>query len=122
MNSSLFLKYSLLVCCLAVCNACGSDSVATTPTPVPVVPACQTNNTASVSFGNTSRATTQDIPWDNLKVFTLAPGQTSGQLTAAAGVAHILRVQITNTTTLACTVSNPIPARCETPVYTCAFP
>lgn len=110
--------------CLLV-SACGSDQapVAPTPTPPPVViPVCQSNNTSSVSFGNRATATTQDVVWDGSKVFTLAPGQTSTTLTAAAGVAHNLQFRITNTTLAACATSSPIPIQCGFPVYTCAFP
>lgn len=116
------MKRFLLLCALCV-SACGSDSAPLAPTVVaPVIPACQSNNTASVTFGNRSTTTTQDVLWDNLKVATLAPGQNSTAITAAAGVAHQLRVQITNTTILACTISTPIPVQCAFPVYTCAFP
>lgn len=110
-----------LLVCLAGCG--GGNSVSTpTTTAAPVTPACQTNNTASVQFGNRSANTTQDIFWDNLKITTLTPNQTSAPLTSAAGVAHRLDFRITNTSLFACQTSNPIPDRCGTPVYTCSFP
>lgn len=102
--------------------ACGGNSTPVPTTPTPVIPACQANNTASVSFGNRSANTTQDIFWDGLRVATITPGQNSNPITAAAGVAHNMQFRITNTTLLACAVSAPIPVQCDTPLYTCAFP
>jgi hypothetical protein len=110
----------LLLSTVLVAVACGGNSPAE-PTPPPA-PACETNNTSSVSFGNRSAATTQTIRWDGLTVATLAPGQNSNPMTVAAGVAHQLEVLIANTNFYACVPSSPIPARCATPVYTCAFP
>ncbi len=115
------MRYALAVVAL-LSAACGSSPpVAPTPPP-PVIPVCQANNTASVSFGNRSAATTHDIFWDGLRVATVTPGQTSSPITVAAGAAHTLQFRITNTSTLACSTSSPIPAQCSTPVYTCAFP
>lgn len=104
---------------LTMCVACGSD---TPTTPAPVIPACQSNNTASVTFGNRSAATTQDVVWDGNRTATITPGQNSTPITVAAGVAHNLQFRITNTTLAACAASSPIPVQCSTPVYTCAFP
>lgn len=117
------MKQWLALTALVLLAGCGGGNRDVAPTPIaPSVPACQTNNTASVSFGNRSANTTQDIFWDGLKTATLAPGQTSAGLTSAAGTAHQLVFRITNTSTLACVTSNPVPIRCDVPVYTCAFP
>lgn len=113
----------VLVALFAV--GCGSSPAPVAPTPVPIVPsipACQSNNTSVVSFGNRSAATTQDVVWDGSKVSTISPGQTSVGITAAAGVAHNLQFRVTNTTLAACATSTPIPIQCGSPVYTCAFP
>lgn len=113
----------LLVIASVFASACGSSPVPTVPTVVaPPIPACQANNTASITFGNRSAGTTQTVFWDGLGVATLTPGQNSGAITAAAGVAHRLETRITNSSLLACAISNPVPAQCSAPLYTCAFP
>jgi len=118
-------RAGFVLVCLFVA-ACGSDSpvapTAPAPPPPPVIPACQSTHTASVTFGNRSQGTTQDIFWDGLKVATITPGSNSAPITVAAGVAHNLQTRITNTTLLACAVSAPVPAECSNPLYTCAFP
>ena len=113
------MKYVLLalVVVFAACN--GTNLV--TPT-LPAGPACQMFSTAAVSFANrTTSNTTYDIFWDDSRVATVAPSQTSVPITAVAGVAHSLSFRITNTTSAACTPSNPVPARCAAQTYTCSF-
>ena len=109
----------LLLTALTAISCVGGkdDPVAPSPTP-----ACETNNTAEVRFGNRSAATTHTVFWDGLNVATIAPGQDSPARTVAAGVAHQLQTRIANTNSLACAASSPIPARCSQPIYTCAFP
>jgi hypothetical protein len=128
----MMMRTTLTLLAVLLMTACGGDAGKRTTTPTaptppvapapPPPPACQSNSTAVVRFGNTSRATTQTIFWDGLNVATLAPGQTSGDMTTAAGVAHRLETRITNSTTLACSVSTPIPSVCGNHTYTCAFP
>lgn len=77
------------------------------------VPACQTNNTGSIRFGNRSSRATYDIIWDGGFLFTLAPGQTSDPIVSAAGVAHTLRFRVTGSNTLACADSRPVLNQCE---------
>jgi hypothetical protein len=87
------------------------------------VPSCQTNNTASISFGNRSTTSSQDIVWNGSRVFTLVPGQTSDPLTVAAGVAHTLQFRVGNTQTLACSTATPILGLCERGlILTCSGP
>jgi hypothetical protein len=112
---------SVILACAVWMTACGSKSNPVAPTPPPV-PACQTNNTALVSFGNRSRATTHTVLWDGLTIATLAPGEDSARITTAAGVAHRLETRIANTTLLACNPSTPILTQCADTLYTCAFP
>jgi hypothetical protein len=113
------MRYGLLalIVVFAACN--GANPV--TPT-LALRPACQTFSTAAVSFANrTATNTTYDIFWDNSRVATVAPSQTSPEITAVAGVAHSLSFRIANTTSAACTPSNPVPAACAAQTYTCSF-
>jgi hypothetical protein len=84
--------------------------------------ACETDNTATVSFGNRSTASTHDIVWDGSRVATLAPGQTSDPMTVVAGVEHMLQFLVADTTTPACAGATAVPTRCGTGVYTCSGP
>jgi hypothetical protein len=118
MSSRKFVILLLLVLASVGCG--GGNDTPTAPTPPPVA-ACESNNTASVSFGNRSASATHTVQWNGLTVATLGPGQTSQPIVVAAGVAHSLRTFYANSNTLACAASNPIAARCSTPVYTCAF-
>ncbi len=87
------------------------------------VPACKTNNTAMVTFGNRSATATQDIIWDGTQLFVLGLGQTRQRITSAAGVAHTLRFKIDGTATLACADSTPILALCsKNRLITCSAP
>lgn len=86
------------------------------------IPSCQTNNTATVSFGNRS-AIAQDVYWDSFLLFTLTPGQTSDPITLAAGVAHTLQFWIANSTdfdAIACNRSSETLLPCERRTVTCA--
>jgi hypothetical protein len=88
-------------------------------------PACQTNNTATVSFGNRSATTAHDVIWDFFVLFTLTPGQTSDPITVVAGVPHTLSVHIANSTDfddIACNTSRPILSQCERRTITCSRP
>lgn len=127
------IRLAILVSCVTVLVACGDGNdnrtftsptppPAPSPPPPPPVPACQANNTASVRFGNRSASTTHTVFWNGLNVATLAPGQDSQPIVAAAGVAHRWEVRITNSNLLACAVAMPIAATCSTPLYTCGFP
>lgn len=87
------------------------------------IPACRTNNTASVSFGNRSATTAHDVYWDGFRLFTLTPGQTSDPITVAAGVTHRLQPMIANTDdfdAIACNGSNHVLSQCERRTITCA--
>ena len=98
----------------------GCSGTQPTPTsPSSVVPACRTNNTATVTFENRSANRTYDILWDNARVTTLGPGVTSPSFSVAAGVQHTLEFRVSNTTTLACTRSTPTLAQCSGHTLSC---
>ena len=87
------------------------------------IPACRTNNTASVSFGNRSATTAHDVYWDGFLLFTLTPGQTSDPITVAAGVTYSLQPMIANTDdfdAIACNGSRHSFSQCERRTITCA--
>jgi hypothetical protein len=88
----------------------------------PSVPACQANNTATVSFRNRSSGTTYTVQWDGATITTLAPGQDSQVITAAAGVQHTVRFFIANTNLLACNAAFPVLAACSDVFYSCNLP
>lgn len=95
----------------------------TAPTPTPAaVPACQTNNTAEISFENRSNSnTTYYVLWDGSNLLTLAPGQKSDPRTVAAGVQHTLVFRISNTNSNACTPSTPTLPQCSSNTYSCTY-
>ena len=101
--------------------ACSKSPAAPTvqPTPIPM-PACQANQTATVTFKNTARSSTHTVLLDGVTVATLAPGQESARLTAAASVAHTVEFRVTNTTRLACVTTHPIWAICANEGLTCS--
>jgi len=113
------MRYGLLVF-IVVCAACNGTNIVT-PT-LPTRTACQMFSTAAVSFANrTTTNTTYDVVWDDTRVATVAPSQTSAPITAVAGVAHTLSFRVTNTASAACTPSNPVPQACAAQTYTCSF-
>ena len=110
--------------CLAaiITTSCGGSSAAPTPVvPSVVVPACQTNNTATVTLGNTSVNSTYTVSWDGSTRVTLGPGQSSPVYTEAAGVPHTLTFRFSNSSLLACSTSSPTLAQCSSNTYTCKF-
>lgn len=113
------MKKCLSLCVFVMMTACGSDAP-TTPTPPPVVPECQTQNTATVFFHNNGSRTI-DVIWDGGVLGTLNPGATSSGTTAAAGVAHTFDARITNTSNFPCMTLKPIPIQCTSQTYgTCS--
>lgn len=87
------------------------------------VPACQTNNTGSIRFGNRSTTAAHDILLNGAFFQTLVPGQTSEPVSLAAGVPHTLRFRVHGSATLACRDSSPVLTQCERGrVITCAGP
>lgn len=107
---------------LLMIASCGKDSPTVAPT-VPA-PACQTNNTATVQFWNTSNRADQDVVWDGVLIIRLlARGQRSEPpLVATAGVAHTVSFRQTGLATVACAQAAPILVQCTNQVITCAFP
>ena len=86
----------------------------------PDVAECEKNTTAGVTFENKSNTNgTYDVIWDGSKVFTLAPGAKSTEMTVAATVQHTLTFKFSNTSTLACTSGSPILAICAHQNYWC---
>lgn len=103
--------------------ACGGQHTPLAPSspPAPVIPPCQANHTAEISFRNNGTRTV-DVIVDGGVLGILAPGESGLARTVAASVAHSIRFQITNTTINACGVFNPIPVECASQVYgTCNF-
>lgn len=109
----------VLVALFAV--GCGSSSPAIAPTPIPVVPTCQAQNTGTVFFQNRSTANlTYDVIWDGSKLTTITPGSDSQVYTFAANITHSLRFQFTNTAILACNASTPVLTTCGATFYGCS--
>jgi hypothetical protein len=96
---------------------CGTDS--SNPLGVTAA-ACQTNNTADVSFQNNSTTSkSYDVIWDGSRVESnLAPGATSAVHTQAAG-SHTLEFHVAGTQTNACSPASPNIAQCSTHTYSC---
>lgn len=112
---------SLTLALLMSAGCGGSTPAAPTPAPVPQVPTCQANHTASAIFKNNGTKVV-DVLLDGGVLGTLAPGEQGLSRTVAANVAHDIKFRITNTNTLACANFNPIPVECSSPVYgSCAF-
>lgn len=113
------MRTCLIVVAALFAADCGS-SPATPIAPAVVVPACQSQNTATVSFQNRSTTNlTYDIVWDGSKLTTVAPARDSQVYTFAANITHTLRFQYTNTTLLACSASTPVLVTCANAFYSC---
>jgi hypothetical protein len=86
-------------------------------------PACQSNNTAWVTFGNRSTTTAQDVIWDGVRTASgIQPGQNSPEFSVAAGVPHTLLFRVANSTRSACSQGSPVIAQCERRLLTCTGP
>lgn len=109
-------RFLVIALPLLALSACGSDSPAPAPTPVP---ACQANNTATLTFQNSSvSGATYDVLIDGVRTGSIAPGQASPATTVAASAAHTIVFRVTNTSLIACSAS-PVPAQCSTQTLTC---
>lgn len=106
---------SSLIVAGAILSGCGSPNA-------PLAPSCQTQNTASVSFHNTSASTTQNVLWDGIQTARLTPGRTSSPpLVVVAGIAHRMEFRDTaNRVNRGCAVAMPILLRCEDQTFTCS--
>ena len=113
---------NLIVLLALLASGCSKDSAPVAPTPIPVVPLCQSQNTATVYFQNRSTGNfTYDVIWDGSKLTTVAPGKDSTVYTFAANVPHSLKFQYTNTSLLACNASTPVLTTCANTFYGCTF-
>ncbi len=80
---------------------------------------CVVNNTSELCITNSSTVNkTYDILLDGVRIMTIAPGQTKCE-TVAAGQ-HVLNFYYTNTSTKACTTSQPILPQCLTRSLNCS--
>ncbi len=110
----------LVVACALLAMGCGGSSSAPTAPTMAVIPACQTNNTATAYFQNRSSSNlTYDIIWDGTRLASVSPGQDSAVFTFAAGVPHSLAFRLTNTSSNACSPSTPTLAQCSNMFYSC---
>ena len=116
----LMFKRVCVVLLATVASACTGSNTA--PTPPPPAPTCQTNNTGTLTVGNTSRGTAQRIVLDGATIATLGPGSTSSPQTLAAGATYTLEFFIANTNNYACTASLVTVAQCSGITRSCAFP
>jgi hypothetical protein len=115
---------TLPVCALMLLTfACAAkETPAPAPTPTPVVPACQKNNTATITFENRSTSNaTYTVLWDGSTWTTLAPTVKSQEYTVAASIQHTLVFRVSNTGSNACTPSTPTLAQCSSSSYWCSY-
>lgn len=105
--------------------SCGRNNpVAPTPVaapPPPVVQACVTNRTGTVSLRNNGSRTV-DMIWNGSVRGTVTPGQTLAEFTvAASGPQYIFEAKITNTTSYPCQQLVATPIQCQVNNYaTCS--
>jgi hypothetical protein len=75
----------LVPLCMSVLLVASCSSSPSSPTKT--TPACQLNNTATITFENRSTSnTTYDVVWDGAKMTTVSPGSESQEYTVAAGL------------------------------------
>ena len=107
-------RFVIIVCLLLV----GFIACQTPIEPDPI-PACEQNNTASISFENRSVTnSTYDIIWDGARIATIGPWETTQKFTVSAGQ-HTLDFKITNGSGTACSTSWPVLSRCEAYSWFC---
>ena len=98
--------------------ACGGKSTPVAPTPMPApIPACQANNTGTLTFRNAGSKTV-DIILNGAKAETINAGETSSQRTVTCnGAQYLVDVIITNTTTHPCQTLLMTPIQCQNNAY-----
>ena len=98
-----------------VLNSCSESPTA------PTKQACETNNTAQITFENRYTSQSIDVVWDGskLSLSPLGPGQKSAEVTVSAGVSHTLLFRVAGTSTVACSQSSPNLSQCSTYNYWC---
>jgi hypothetical protein len=111
------MRLLMIVVALAAVG-CGSE----TPTsPTPVLPLCQTQNTAQLTLTNGSpNNLTFDVVVDNILRGTMAPGASVGPLTLTAGGMHTIESRVTNTSIVGCTSTTSFAA-CSSQALTCRY-
>ena len=79
---------------------------------------CVVKNTSELCITNSSTVNkTYDIVLDGILIMTIAPGSTECRIVSAGQ--HDLNFYFTNTSTKACTTSQPILSQCGTHGYFC---
>ena len=104
-------------------SACGENRTPVAPSsPPPVVEACVTNRTGTVTFANLGSRTI-DVFWNNAVLTTLTPGQTSQPFTVVAGGAqYVFDAVLTNSSFRPCQPLLATPVQCQNNHYrTCVF-
>ena len=104
----------LLAMAALLAVGCGEGNP-TAPTPIPVVPACERENTGTLRIrnGGFGGAYTVDVGFNGLRIATLRPGE-EVTLTVTAGITYPLRLVLTNTTRVLWSGQTPIVNRCAT--------
>ncbi|MGD8897689.1 MAG: hypothetical protein PVJ73_16790 [Acidobacteriota bacterium] len=88
----------------------------------PTVPACQTNNTARVTFENRSgTGKVYAVVWDGSTVETLGAGVKGEAHTVTAGIPHSLLFKVANSSRHACNISWPNLAQCSSHTFWCTY-
>ncbi len=82
--------------------------------------ACQTNNTAGITFTNSSATNlTYAVVWDGSTIVTLNPGTTSSSFDVTAGVNHTLQFENAANNAPVCSLGYPNLTQCTTNNYSC---
>ena len=108
-------RFVILVCLLLV----GLMACNTLTEPEDPIPACEQNNTATVSFENRSVTNrSYDIVWDGVHIATIGPWEKTKVFTVSTGK-HKLDFKVSNSGDKACSTSWPVLSRCEAYSWFC---
>lgn len=111
------MRYVIAVVAVVSLSACGGGSSTPTAPTAPVVQACVTNHTGTVTFRNVGGRTV-DILWNNAVRATVTPGATSAEFTVVAGGAqYVMDAVITNTSVHPCQILVATPLQCQNNAY-----
>jgi hypothetical protein len=119
-EQEVIMKHLLvLFLCAGLLFFAGCKNLTTPEDPPPVIPACEQNNTATITFENRSvNNYSMDVMWDGVRITTLGPWQKSDVFTVSAGQ-HTMAFKISNSSRLACTIAYPVLVRCTAYAYFC---